>query len=414
MKIKKTFWIIGGGLLQVPLIKEVHQLGLNVIITDRNPHCVCKNLGEYFYPVDIFDLHKNIELLFNLLNSKIHLVGILAAGIDANVTAAVLARIAGLPGVAPQAAYITHNKAAFRKFLSKNNLPCPMWQEVSHEQDLKQAIQNIGFPLIIKNTDSSASRGTKKFFAPPSWEELKTAFQNAQEVSSTKTALVEELLIGSEQTVETIYDIKGTFWPCFITDRFFDENNIWAVEQGLRHPTTLSPRIRKDLYTLVKRTANKLGIKIGAAKADTMVTKKGNYILEMTTRLSGGFDCQYLVPAATGKNILKAAVLTALGKAFPQTLLQDHKHKVALTGSLWPKPGTVVKKITGVKKAQKMPGFENFFSGYKRGDVIQPYTDGTKRVCFIIASGAHEKDSQLNLNNILNTIRIQTSPSSSL
>ena len=118
MKIKKTFWIIGGGLLQVPLIKEVHQLGLNVIITDRNPHCVCKNLGEYFYPVDIFDLHKNIELLFNLLNSKIHLVGILAAGIDANVTAAVLARIAGLPGVAPQAAYITHNKAAFRKFLS--------------------------------------------------------------------------------------------------------------------------------------------------------------------------------------------------------------------------------------------------------------------------------------------------------
>ena len=313
-------WIIGGGQLQVPLISEARKLKLNILVTDKDPYCVCKSLADHFFPVDIFDISKNVELLLTLLARGFGFRGVIAAGIDANVTAAVLAKTAGLPGVHPKAAYITHNKAYFREFLAKNKLPSPKWGEVATLSQAKKAIKKIGVPFIIKNIDSSASRGTKKFFTRPADGELELALEEAKKASTTNTALVEELLYGPEQTVETLFDANGKFRPCFITDRRFDEKSEWAIEIQVEHPTTLPIATQKELYELVGRTAKLLGITTGAAKADTMLTKKGPVIIEMTTRLSGGFDCQYLVPIATGKNILRAAILTSLGKKFPISL----------------------------------------------------------------------------------------------
>ncbi len=404
---EKVLWIIGGGQLQVPLIAEARKLGLKVMITDKNPNCLCKNLGDYFYDVDIFDIDANLKLLSKLLVSNINLAGILAAGIDANVTGAILAKSAGLPGVDPKASLITHNKALFRKFLTDNNLPCPKWEEVETEHQLKKAINRIGFPLIIKNIDSSASRGITKFFSKPKKKEFIEAFQGAKKVSSTHTALVEELLEGEEQTVETIFDVNGKFWPCFITDRIFDKKSQWATELGLRHPTKLPRSVQKKLYKLVEQTANKLGVTIGAAKADTMVTRRGPIIIEMTTRLSGGFDCQYLVPAATGKNILRAAILTAIGSPFSPELLEDKKHKVGLTASIWPKPGRVV-AIEGAEEARKIPGLENIFFRYNIGDVVEPYIDSAKRACFVIVTGEDELSARKSLQEVLKTIKITT------
>lgn len=403
-------WIIGGGQLQVPLIQQARLLKLAIIVTDKNPHCLCAPLADRFYAVDIFNLNENIDLLFKLQSEGITLAGILAAGIDANVTAAVLARIAGLPGVDPRAAYLTHNKAAFRAFLMENGFPYPRFAHAANEDEFKAAIKKIGFPLIIKNVDSSASRGTKKFFTPAPWEELAAVFHEAMAVSSTKSALVEELLIGEEQTVESLFDVTGKFHPCFITDRMFLKDNPFAVEHEVRHPTTLSKPQQRELYDLVECIATKLGITIGAAKGDTIWTKRGPYILEMTTRLSGGFDCQYIVPAATGKNVLKAAILTALGKKFPASLLTDTKKRVALSASIWPPENSRIIAIRGIEKAKRMPGFEHFFLNHGVGEIIHPYTDGTKRVCFVIVTGKNEAEARVFLHAILNTIQFVTKP----
>src|SRR3989344_5425179 len=180
--MKKTtpiFLVIGGGSLQVPLIAEIRKLDrkLKVLVTDRNTDCQCRNLGDYFYPVDIFDVNANLNLLHELQNRGMEFKGILAAGLDANFTMAVLNKLADLPGVSPQAAYITHHKPAFRAFLSKHGLPCPKWREVSNEKELAEAVAHIGFPLIIKNIDSSGSRGTKKFFKKPAFTALVRAFK---------------------------------------------------------------------------------------------------------------------------------------------------------------------------------------------------------------------------------------------
>lgn len=411
-KRTNVFWVIGGGSLQIPLIEEVRRVdpSLKILVTDRSPDCLCKDLGDYFYPVDIFDLEENIKLFLDLQNQGMEFKGILAAGLDANFTMAVLNKLAGLPAVSPLAAYITHHKHVFRAFLEKHNLPCPRWREAHNEKELEEAVKFVGFPLIIKNIDNSGSRGTRKFFTKPSSVDLTNAFNTAAAASSTKSAVIEELFVGPEQTTEGIFDVKGKFWRCLITDREFDTKSVWATELSLEHPTTLSPETQDKLYALVEKTARLLGITVGTAKADTMVTKRGPVIIEMTTRLSGGFDSQYLVPAATGKNVLRVAILTALGKPFPGSLLEDHKNGVALLDSLWPTPGEKIIAIEGVEKAKKMPGFVLFSIRYGVGDIVEVPIDSTKRICFAIVSGKDRKEAKENLKRILNTIVIKTKP----
>ena len=117
----------------------------------------------------------------------------------------------------------------------------------------------------------------------------------AMKVSRSGKAMIESLWIGSEHTVETLFDINGKFHECFITDRIFDKTDGFALETGLVHPTTLPIDVQNQLYELAYKVAVNVGINQGAAKFDMMMTVDGPRIIEMTVRLSGGFDCQYLV-----------------------------------------------------------------------------------------------------------------------
>jgi biotin carboxylase len=416
--IAKTFpqvardqrWIltIGGGLLQVPVVNEARALGLRTIVTDRSSTCPAASLADYFVPLNVFDVEAHVKLVLALIALEVNLAGVIVAGIDATITGAIAARAGGLVGVDPLAAFTCKHKPAMRACFHKKGIPTPRWSEVQSESDVEYAIREVGFPCIVKNTDSSASRGTRRFFhRPERMDEFYQAVEQGRQVSTSKTALVEELLCGPEQTVETLFDVEGHFWPCFITDRLFQDDGPRALETGLEHPTRLDADTQKLLYETVRSAAEALGIRVGAAKADTMLTKDGPRILEMTTRLSGGFDCQYLVPAATGKNVIRAALLTSLGDPLDPADLIDRKHRFGVTGSVWPRPGRIC-AISGVEEARTLPGVEGVFLRSQTGDEVRQYEDCAARMCFVIASGRTREEARAALQRGLNTIQIKT------
>ena len=404
---QEYFWVIGGGLLQIPLIAEVRKLGLSVIASDMNPDCPCSKLADVFFPVDIFDIAGHVRCADEFVAGGNKIAAVLAAGIDAPETMAALARHLGLPTVEPGIAHVVNHKDEFRKVLQNLGFPVPRFRAVdeSNLPNLEKILDAIRYPLIVKNTDSSGSRGTKMFHVPD-MAGIRETLHCAMAVSRSKRALIEECWDGSEATVETIFDVNGRFHPCFITDRIFDKSEGYAMETGLRQPSALPEATQREMFNLAEQVARAIGIKIGAAKYDMILTNQGPRIIEMTVRLSGGFDCQYLVPAATGKNVLRAAILTALGRPFPDDLLRDTKHRVGLTESLWPKPGKIL-SIRGIEQAKGVPGFEHLFFRYKAGDTIEPYTDCTKRVCFIIVTGETHAAAQESLAKIKNLLRIE-------
>lgn len=410
MNGKPLFWIIGGGLLQIPLAKEVKDLGYATLVTDADSGCPCRKSADLFHAIDIFVVPEHLLLAETLLQDGHVIKAVLAAGIDAPETAARLCQKLRLPGVDPEIARLVNHKDKFREKLRILGYPVPKFAVISSEtlDSIESAVDRIGYPLIVKNTSSSGSRGTQ-FFHAPDPHGIRDAVGKAIAVSRSKLALIESVWEGSEHTVETLFDCDGRFHPCFITDRYFDKKDGYAIETGLRHPSALSESEQNALYDLAYRVAHDLGVSIGAAKYDMMLTKDGPRIIEMTVRLSGGFDCQYLVPAATGKNILKAAALTALGESFDATLLQDKKGRVALSGSLWPKPGKI-KSIKGVEETRKIGGLEHLFFRNQVGDTVVPYTDCTKRVCFYIVSGQTEAEAKADVARLQQILTIETEP----
>ena len=68
----------------------------------------------------------------------------------------------------------------------------------------------------------------------------------------------------------------------------------------------------------------------------------------------------------------------------------------------------LIKSINGVEEAKLIPGVENIFFRCKVGDVVLPYTDSAKRVCFIIVIGKNEKEARQILDKAISKIAITT------
>ena len=398
----RYLWIIGGSLLQIFLIQEAKALGLKTIVSDLNRECVARDLCDVFVHLDIFDMRAHVEYL---KNSSLNIVGVLAAGIDAPETMAVMNEYLGIKAISLETALLVKNKDRFRLKLKELNYPMPIFKILNKLDipDLNSALKDMPYPLIVKPTNNCASRDMKIFHQNST--ELQIFIEEKLEIY--KTLLIEEMWSGAEQTVECLVDIDGEFHKGFITDRSFTFKEGYPIERGLIHPTQLDITKQDKLYSLAKKVAEDLNIDVGAVKLDTIYTPDGPRIIELTVRHSGGYDSQLLVPKSTGKNILKAAILTAIGEKFDANLLTNRLNRYGVTGSLWPKAGKIV-SITGLEEAKNIEGVENIFLAKELGDSVREYTDCAARVIFIICTGDSLKAAQNSLEKAQNSIKIET------
>ena len=402
------FWIIGGGLMQIPIIENLQVKQIKSIVTDGSSACVCADLADIFEPIDIFDVQKHLNFAKHLEERGVNIVGVLAAGIDAPETMSRVGEFLGLPVVSSAISRLVNNKASFREWMKRHHFSTPVFKEFKEDgyEEFLEFKKEIKYPFIIKNVNSSASRGTKIFYEEDEIEERRL-FNEAVKVSRSNTCLVESVWTGTEHTVETFWDVDQNFYRFFITDRIFNYETGFPIETGLINPSRLSDFEAKQCYDLAERISRRLGIKIGAAKFDMIYTKDGPRVIEMTTRLSGGFDCQYLVPAATGMNILSAAIDTAIGRSINHDDIVSKNSKVAVTGSVWPEPGTVV-KIEGVNAAKELPNTDHVFLRIKVGDTIEKYENCADRTVIVMCSDESEIGAKEALTKALSRIRIVT------
>ena len=393
-------WCIGGGQMQLPVVEEIKKMGYMAIVSDGDKDCVCASKADIFLNVDIFDVEGHLDGSVGMEDT---LMGVFACGIDAPVTAAVIANKFSLPSANPEIAKMLHDKHLFRR--SQKLLGYKSPESVYIPKGEQYKVNNVTKPLVIKPCLNSGSRGTTLIDVGAYPIDVQKAVELAQSQSRDGGALVEERLMGTEHTVETLIDKDGEVHPCFITDRIFDYSK-GAVETGLRNPSTLPMYVQNRAFNIAKRMASDYLLDNSPLKLDIMVTENGVYVLEATTRMSGGFDCQYLVPAATGMNPIRAGLQVCLGDDVDKKLLSPSKDRIAVSNSLWPTPGRI-KSITGLTEAKKIKGVEKIFLCYKAGDVIEPYINCARRFCFIITSGNTYGEAMGIFNEVKETLRVE-------
>jgi len=397
--------IVCGGLLQVPAVAIAHGLGLKVVMTDANPRAAAMLLADEAVLLDIYDVEGHCRLV-DQLKERYRLRGVFAEGADVEVTVAAAAAHAGLPGIPVEAALNTKNKVRMRQAFDRAGIPNPPWAEVFSQDEAKDAAGRIGFPLMAKAVDNSASRGTSR--VDGLWG-LAAAVESAKAASTTGTALLEGCFEGDEQSVETLWDEQGRVGRLNVVDRPFDRSQGYAIELGHVNPSSLGPAEQNALFALSERAAKATGVTFGAFKADTIWTAEGPRILEVTARLSGGFDCQYTTPLSSGRNFIRAAMCLSIGRPIDPDDLERRWDRHAAAWVAFPPPGRIV-DIGGLDDVKRLPGIAEVVLRVGPGDVIQPYRDCGARPAFVIAVGDTREEAIQRAQAGADALQIETVP----
>lgn len=377
--MSKGILIIGGGILQIPALKKAKNLGLTTFLSDINKNCAASDYCDHFYEIDINNFDKTAELAIKLSNEN-KISGVYTQGTDAEYTVAYAAEKAGLFSIGSSVARCCKNKALMRSALQQGGVENVNFQSVSTIEECKIAAKKIGFPLYIKPTDNSASRGIAKV---TNESELDESFENAKNALLTETdILLESEIIGTEHSVDTvIYD--GILYPAGISDRVFLEKNTFAVQTESITPSMLPQEIQEQMYVKMEQAANAIGVRFGAFKGDLVVDENNDVrIIEVTARTSGGFDSQYRKPLSYGIDILKATIDISMNKKLDfRDLIPKYSYR-SKTFSLMPAPG-IIESISGLDEARSIKGVHKIIMTKQVGDAIPEYKDCATRTNFI-------------------------------
>ena len=399
----KYLLVIGGGILQVPAVEVAHSMGLKVIVADKSLDAPAMINADVKAELSTKDIESTIKYAKEFAKSH-NLVGVYTQGCDVEVTVAEVAHSLGLPGIDVESAHCCNNKIKMRERLSKYNVPGPKFDFAQNYEEAKEKALKIGYPLVVKSTDNSASRGVRII---DNEAQLKEACEEAQKYCFyDKRILLEELLVGEEYSVDTVvYD--NILYPAGISDREFDFSKKFAIQTGSLTPSLLPEEMQEKMYTLMAEAAKAMGVDKGAFKGDLIICNGEPKVIEITARLSGGFDSQYRKPYSFGINLIKATMDIAIGNPLDFRDLIPKWVKYSKTTSPFPKAGKIV-SIKGIEEVKKQPGVKNVILSVKEGDIVEDYKHCANRVGYIIVTGDSYEQLKEREKKALETLMIET------
>jgi len=393
--------VVGAGIMQIPALERARALGYYVVASDRNPAAPGFQFADEALVLDIKDVAGHLAWA-DKNHARINLQGAFA-GADVAVTVASVCQALQLPGISVDVANQSNNKALMKQQWLRDKIPTPWSSEVATLAEAQKILAHIDFPVMVKAVDSAASRGSMRIDHA---EQLPAAFSAACAASRTGTALIEEFVVGCEQSVETIV-WNGKHYHVSLADRLFGFAP-YAIETAHVDPTNLNAETQTRIREIVDAAAESLGIDFGPAKADMILTEKGPMILEMPARLSGGFHSQYTTPLSTGKDPISAVMKMAMGEALDEDLLIEKWSRKSICSGIFPEPG-IIRAIHGVEEALALPGIEHIVVTKAVGDRIEPYIDNAKRCCWVIAVGDDEPQTWSRIEQAKRIIQFEVS-----
>ena len=376
--MKKTVMIIGGGLLQVPVILAARKMGHQVIVTDYNPDAI----GLHYADIPIIMSTRDIEGSVRVARAQNELTpinGVLTVGTDASMTVAAVANALNLPGIKFENAEAATNKIKMRTRFRDHKVPSPDFRSVWSLAEAKDACSELGFPVVIKPADNMGARGVMRIDDKTM---IADAFKNAKDGSPSGELIIEQFMDGPELSIDAVI-FNGSITFTGVADRIIEDPPFF-IEKGHTMPSQLSKEILDEACRVMTLGIRALGISHGFAKGDIKVTPDGVKIGELAARLSGGFMSAYTYPLSSGVDLMKAAVEISLGEE--PSNLEPLFSRVSIERAIITEPG-VVKRIANIDEAKSVPGIEEIFISVKPGDRVKKPKSNVEKAGHIIAVG---------------------------
>lgn len=311
MSNNKKILLLGGSAQQVPVIQKAKEMGLFTILLDYLPDNPGQYVADKWYQESTTDIEKVHEIA-----KKEKVNGILAYASDpAALPAAIVSERLGLPTNPSKSVEILGVKHKFRQFLQENGFPSPKtftFSPTDSIEKIKKGILGLNFPIVVKPTDSSGSKGVSFIIG---LDKLEEAIEIADQYSRNKILIAEEFIergfpyvIGGDIFVE---NGKITLFGDMGCIRDYAGNGLIPI--GKKKPYGLNKKQEENLYKELQQLINALNIKNGEMNIELILDKEDQpHFLELGPR-AGGNMIPIQLSDIYGIDLIEANVKAAIG-----------------------------------------------------------------------------------------------------
>lgn len=303
--MKEKLVIIGANDFQNQLIMKAKSLGYETHVFAWQDGSIGERTADYFYPISIVEKEQILEKC-----REIKPVGVCSIASDlASITVNYVAENLGLPCNPTANTLQCTNKYEMRKKLRESNIKVPTFIKVNEDKTSWQ-FDTLTYPVIVKPTDRSGSRGITKVYKK---EDLENAIYYATKDSFEKSAIIEEFIEGNEYSCECI-SYKGKHYFLAFTKKFTTGSPNF-IETGHREPSDIKEELQENIKTNIFTALDALGVQNGASHTEFKVDDNDNFcIIEIGARMGGDCIGSDLVRLSTGYDFVKMVIDVAVGK----------------------------------------------------------------------------------------------------
>lgn len=308
----KKILMLGGSAQQVVAIETAKRLGYYTVLCDYLPDNPGQCVADKFYNISTTDVEKVYDVA---VKEKVD--GILPYASDpAALPAAIVAERLGLPTNPSRSVLVLGVKHKFREFLANNGFYCPknyIFDANTNIEDIKDYILKFHFPIIVKPTDSSGSKGVtvlKDIIG------LENAIKAADYYSRNKIFIIEEYIERSFPAVVggDIFVWNGEIVLFGEMACLRGQKGTGLVPIGKKNPGGMNRKQLDNIHKELKRLIASLGIQFGEFNIELLLDKNDNvHFLEVGPR-AGGNMIPIQLSDIFGVNLVAANVLAAMGQ----------------------------------------------------------------------------------------------------
>lgn len=300
----KTLMIVAAGFGQMPAIILAKKMRLRVIAIDKDPNAVGMTYADVALPIDVTDVEGAIKTA-----KEYGIDGVMTMQSDLSVPAvgAVVSAL-NLPGIMAETASMCSDKIKTYQKFEQNKIPYPKFRAIEEYDQLMNAIEQIGLPVVVKPSDSSGSRGVSKVEDNKGIREI---FNKAKKYSRSGQIIIQEFIDGTEVGAQVFSVSKDKHYVIIHND--FISSPPYFVPVGHSFPSKLDKKTLAKVESVIIKAINALGISLGPSNVDLIIDRSGQpKILEIGCRI-GATCLPELISYHTGTNWTRAAILAALG-----------------------------------------------------------------------------------------------------
>jgi len=402
----KTLLIISGGVEAADAALRAKEMGLYVVVSDRDPQAPGFAHADSCLIADVYGPTETAAAAERYHRKIRKIDGVICVAADAPRTIAAVTERLGLPGLSRASAELACDKLAMKRRFAEADVPIPWFSEIETPQALQRVAIERGRDLVIKPADSRGSRGVQRLAQV---EDLTKAFLFARSHSPSERVMVEQYLDGPQISTESVIVDGRCYTPGF-SDRnyeFLERYAPYFIENGGDLPSHLAPALQAKVKDVVARSAAALGVTNGTVKGDIVVHDGEAYVIELAARLSGGFFCTREIPLNTGVDFIAQAIKVALGEAVEPTDLEPKFLTPVVQRYAFPSPGRVV-SVTGAEDARQVAGIAEVVVTARPGDIIPRAGDKRPSAAMVLATGKTRDAALTAAGDALSRLKIVT------